>query len=411
MKVTGEDRELLRSLASQVARIAHLPEQEEKRKLWIAHNSLEKVGPMVMSFPEGSWNELLPPESLRLTDPVLRGWECSLRQTIYAHEHLHDDEVVEPVFDIGWVSTFSGWGLDYRWICPEGTKASTWDSPMKELRDIERLRFPTSVMDEERTHELVAVASDIFGDLLNVRIRGLLWWSVGLANTAVMLRGLQQVMLDMYDNPGWLHELMSFLRDGTIHWIESLETQGYLTLNNEADHVCSGGVFHTRELPSAGYVPGRVRLKDTWGFAEAQEFVGVSPQQFEEFALEYQLPILERFGLTCYGCCEPLHDRLHLLKRIPNLRRVSISPWADPVAAAEGLGDDYIFSYKPNPATLAAVDLDENFIRRQIEEIMRICRDCVLEIIMKDTHTVNGEPWRIERWTRIASEVRGKRWG
>ncbi|MDP7287961.1 MAG: hypothetical protein QGH94_08205, partial [Phycisphaerae bacterium] len=76
----------------------------------------------------------------------------------------------------------------------------------------------------------------------------------------------------------------------------------------------------TDELPQADFT-GRVRLIDMWGFCESQETVGVSPEMFEEFVFPYQMPILERFGLNCYGCCEPLDNRWHVVKRFPRLRR------------------------------------------------------------------------------------------
>ncbi len=82
---------------------------------------------------------------------------------------------------------------------------------------------------------------------------------------------------------------------------------------------------------------------DMWGFGESQETTQVSPSMFEEFIFPYQLPILERFGLNCYGCCEPLNKRWYLIKKIPRLRRVSISPWADLHDMAEKLGSNYIY--------------------------------------------------------------------
>ena len=75
-----------------------------------------------------------------------------------------------------------------------------------------------------------------------------------------------------------------------------------------------------------------------WGFGESQETVGVSPEMFAEFVLPYQLPILERFGLNCYGCCEPLDKRWEYVKQIPRLRRVSVSPWSNRAFMAERLG-------------------------------------------------------------------------
>ena len=36
---------------------------------------------------------------------------------------------------------------------------------------------------------------------------------------------------------------------------------------------------------------------------------------------------LERWGVVYYGCCEPLDRKIPLLRRIPNLRKFSMSPW------------------------------------------------------------------------------------
>ena len=46
------------------------------------------------------------------------------------------------------------------------------------------------------------------------------------------------------------------------------------------------------------------KLKDLWFFSHAQEFECVSAAQHEEFLLRYQMPIIEKFGLVNYGCCE-----------------------------------------------------------------------------------------------------------
>lgn len=164
------------------------------------------------------------------------------------------------------------------------------------------------------------------------------------------------------------------------------------------------GVAYTNELPQSDWKEGQpVRLKDLWGFAESQETVGVSPQMFAEFVLPYQMPLLEKFGLNCYGCCEPLHDRWEYIKNIPNLRRVSVSPWCDQEIMAEKLGKNYIFSRKPNPS-LVCVSFNEDVIRRDIRNTLKIAEGCVLEIILKDTHTVQNDPRRISRWVEIAME-------
>ena len=85
----------------------------------------------------------------------------------------------------------------------------------------------------------------------------------------------------------------------------------------------------------------------------------MSPAMYEEFIFPYEKPIMERFGLNCYGCCEPLHGRWHVVRQHPHLRRVSCSPWANVDKMADYLGDKYIFSLKPNPAALAVPAIDD----------------------------------------------------
>jgi hypothetical protein len=141
-----------------------------------------------------------------------------------------------------------------------------------------------------------------------------------------------------------------------------------------------------------------------WGFAESQETVGVSPEMFEEFIFPYQKPILDRFGLNCYGCCEPIDPRWAVVRNFPRLRRVSASPWADREKMKELLGKDYIMSLKPLPTPLAASVLDEEEIRSDIRSDLTRTRGCCVELIMKDNNTIGGNPENVKTWCRIARE-------
>ena len=143
---------------------------------------------------------------------------------------------------------------------------------------------------------------------------------------------------------------------------------------------------------------------DMWGFCESQETVQVSPEMFEEFVFPYQMPIMERFGLNCYGCCEPLDKRWRVVEQFPRLRRLSVSAWADFEKMAEQLGADYIYSVKPAPADLALPKIDEDRIRRELRELLRITKGCRVEVIMKDNHTIGKNPENVTRWCQIAQE-------
>ena len=66
-----------------------------------------------------------------------------------------------------------------------------------------------------------------------------------------------------------------------------------------------------------------------WGCSNAQIFSEVSPAMHWEFAVKHDLRWLSRWGLTYYGCCEPLDQKIDILRRIPNLRKISASPWCN----------------------------------------------------------------------------------
>ncbi len=260
------------------------------------------------------------------------------------------------------------------------------------------------MVEVEKTHHLLEIAQEIFTDLLTVRVKGQFFWSLGMTWTLVNLRGLEQIMYDVYDHPQELHRLMAFLRDGHLEKLDFLEQNGFLTLNNDNTYVGSGGSGYTDELPAPDFDGVHVRTQDMWGFAESQETIGLSPQAFAEFVFPYQYPLLERFGLNCYGCCEPLDKRWEVVKNFPRLRRISVSPWADREKIAQHLEDKYILSLKPHPAYLALPHLDEEFLRQVIRYDLEVTRGCVVEIIMKDNHTLGGNPANATRFCEITHQ-------
>jgi hypothetical protein len=206
------------------------------------------------------------------------------------------------------------------------------------------------------------------------------------------------------DYPEQLHQVMAILRDGHLAKLDFLEENGLLSLNTENTYVGSGGFGFTRELPQDDFDAKKVRTVDMWGFCESQETVQVSPDMFEEFIFPYQVPIMERFGINCYGCCEPLHSRWHVVKRFDKLRRLSVSPWANFEKMADYLGADYIYSLKPSPADLALPTIDEDRIRKDLRKVLQITKGCRVEVIMKDNHTIGNNPENVTRWCKIAQE-------
>ena len=396
------DKGILRELAEKLAGQAALPEQQQKRELWRRHNDLQPTRPLVFCDPENGWNEILPSASLRCRGALARRWEMVLRKELFWAESLQDDKVSEPFFDIGYTHTEDDWGASEKQIGGTEGGSYVWEAALSREADIEKLHPPAFRIDQETTRQTVSLAEDIFRDLLQVRLTGVWWWSLGLTLNLSLLRGLEQVMYDLVERPRLVHRLMGILRDGYLQKLDYLEANGLLSPNTDL-YVGSGGFGYTSQLPARGS-GSAVKTRQMWGFAESQETVGVSPEMFAEFIFPYQLPLLERFGLNCYGCCEPLDSRWAVVKRVPNLRRVSVSAWANLEKMAGLLEDKYVLSWKPNPADLARPAIDEPALRKQLRRSLEITRGCRVEIIMKDNHTLGGNPQNAVRWVQIARQ-------
>ena len=405
------DIDILRGLAERKARIAEDPVNAERKGLWYRHSSREGTRPLILAEVSGVMSEVLPDAALRCRSPWARGVERSLRVELYQFGVLRDDHVVEPWINVGWRIHSSPWveGGEERVHRADNDGrlgARSWDPPILDIdRDFSKLSPRDHRVDRTGTLEEVERLEELFAGIVPVRIRGNQWWTMGLTWTAIDLIGLENLMLFMYDQPEGLHRLMRFIYEDTLAFADWLEVEGLLSLNNENDYIGSGSMGYTEDLPASGRGEGDpVRKRDQWVLVESQETVGVGPELFEEFIFPYQLDMARAFGRCYYGCCEPVHSRWHVLRRLPNLVSVSVSPWADEEVMARELAGEYVYSRKPAPSLVSTGVFDENAIRADLRRTLELTRGAPVEIIMKDVHTLNGEPSRLARWVEIARQ-------
>ena len=210
--------------------------------------------------------------------------------------------------------------------------------------------------------------------------------------------------MDLAARPDMVHEAMKRMLAAGMSQLEQVEKLNLLALNNDHVFISSGGYSYTKELPGKDFDPARVKPGNMWGFATAQIFAAVSPEMHWEFAVQYEMQWLEKWGLNYYGCCEPLDGKMELMRRIPRLRKVSMSPWINVDRAVKEVGDKYVFSFKPSPAILAEDEWRPEAARAVIREVLEKGRGCHIEVIMKDISTVRYKPQRLWEWSKIAME-------
>ena len=411
IKLSGNDTEILRRLAGDVAEIASLPVHKEKTRLWTKLNDLKSERPMVW-INEICWNEMNVNDELTLQckHPWARNQEDYLRKTIYQWRHLPADMIVDDylVCPLAIHSTDFGIIEDVDIVKTDETSdvvSRHFNVQIREPEDIEKIKLPQITHNEKATELCYQAMCKIYDGILPVKKEGQthIWFTPW--DFLIRWWGIQEAMMDMIMRPEMINAAVERMVDAWMVELDQFEKQNLLSLDNTNTRVGSGGYGYTSELPGDDFDAGHVKAKNMWGCSNAQIFSEVSPKMHWEFAVKHDMRWLQRFGLTYYGCCEPLDKKMDIMRKIPNLRKISVSPWCNLERIISEIGGDYVISRKPSPAILAETAWDSARARSDIREVIEKAEgNCHIEFIMKDISTVRHDPRRLWEWSMIVME-------
>lgn len=404
------DTLVLRKLAGEYGRLSQQDRFRENRVLHRAVNDLKPIRPVVL-IDELPWVEMnLGDElTLRCEDPVLRDVEWYLRTTLYKAKHLPADMLVAPYVSVHKCIRSAGIGIavDERTIAQQGRdtiRSHEYHDQLATDADLDKIHNDVITYDREETMRRYQLVGDAIGDILPVRIRGVESAGTGTWDTIAVYRGVSNLLMDLAERPDFMHRTVRILHDVRWDTIRQFEELGLFDHDPHSLH-CTPALVS--DLPGPDFDGEHVRLRNVWGRAVAQIFASVSSRMHEEFDIDYVKEPLSRCGLVYYGCCEPLDRKIDIVQKIRNLRKVSITPWADVNIAAEAIGKRYVLSSKPNPAAVAVDRLDADQLRREIKTILDACKrhGCACDLVLKDISTCNRRPQNIFEWERIVMDM------
>lgn len=418
--ISDSDKIILRELAAKLKEYSVRDIEQEKIKLWTAHNDLQRARPLIMIDPENGWNELITfKDDIKCQGFLAGEWEMWLRKQLYYAEVLKDDTVLEDVFYVPYVAKDSHHGVSLDKIGANhqhgkthnggnSTTAYVWKEVIEDFeKDMDKIKDPIITVDFEESQKLLELAQETFDGLLKVRRRHRWWHSMHLTKDYIHLRGFENLFFDFYDYPDELNALMQRITDIYEMKLDYLQSNNLLAPNTGDSYIGSGGWGYTSKLrafKNDEIEANGITTMDMWAHLESQETGEVSTEMFREFIFPHQARLAKRFGMVCYGCCEAVDPRWDVIKEIPNLRRVSVSPWANAEKMAEYLGSDYVYSYKPYPTMIAVPNIDEDEIRKNARDMLKLTKNCHMEFVMKDNHTLGKNPNNAKRWVEIVRE-------
>lgn len=394
---------VVRDLAKRYAEACASQKNQGKIRFWRAFNDLQGERPAVYSMYHHAAKELLP-----LLEPFetihLRAVEAFFKYNLWHHDHVYDDAILSPFLLVTAVmqSEPGFWGLDLDVTTDAHTQSWASKPVITCMEDIERIRFtPHRVLDGDPP--LARAMRDYVGDILPVHVRRISkyrWFGeMGFSFCLLALLGYEEFLYLMLEEPDLVHALLAKLQQGLLANFDGVKAAGDWA-------ACD--MFNYSMLPTASLAPPTPgaytdREEDLWFFTHAQEFDVVGPDLFKEFMLDYQQPVMERFGLSSYGCCEDLANKMEHLRRVKNLRKVGVGPRADIGTNIEAIGKDYVISWRPFPNTVDGI-YDPEGLRATVRDGLTRGKGTHMEIILKDILSFSGKPERMVTLSRVCME-------
>ncbi|MFO7636483.1 MAG: hypothetical protein R6W96_04165 [Clostridia bacterium] len=407
------DRAILRDLAQAYRGFTLLPEQKQTAEAWKDLNDLHPLRPMVYIF-QIPWHEMdVNGElALRTSHPLARKMEEHLRRSIYQFTHMRGDMVLPDVLYSPLSMTGTSFGIreeaEYA-RTDEGNPVCSrhFHIQIQCMEDVGKISMPHVKVDWEQSKRDEQALSDALGGILEVRMRGTSASVCNAWDELIRYTGVTEGLTALHENPELVHAAISRMTKAYMERIRQWEELGALASNNGPFLAGNGGYGFTRQLPGGMEKTLGTRTMEMWGGAMSQIFSDVSPAMHDTFALHYEKQFMELFGLNYYGCCEPLHGKMEVVKKIPRLRKISMSPWADPGKGAMQMKGDHVFSYKPSPSLLAMDVFSPEECREEIRRVLWHAKEhnCPVEVILKDISTVRYEPRRLWEWADMAMEA------
>ena len=403
--MTANDRAVVRELAKIYMSLVCTEKQEKMVRRFRDTNDLRPGRPPVI-LDEIPWYQMDIDGELKCIceDKEARNTELYFRKAIYYMKHFKADNLYEPIFRVKRAVDSTGTGL-----APVTADIKRTDSinniVSREFEDIledesalDVMHDPVFTLRPEKDEERMAFYTDLMGDIIPIRLYGYGYFYFAPWDKITRLRGVEPILMDMYDRPEYLHKIVKKFVSAAHAELDFIEKN--LDVATQPSLHCT---------PSAVSGLADEGLKATWCRSMAQTFGVISPAMFEEFELNYLLSVASRFAYTYYGCCEPLDDKISVIKKIPNLRKIGCSPWANVERCAAQIRGDYVLSRKPNPAHVAIVT-DPEVIRKETEETVKACMKygCPYDIVLKDISTVSGRPQNLIVWAQTVSDVLDK---
>ena len=393
---------VLTDLLAEALELWQSPEQERRRRLWADHfNQRTDEVPVSCAMFQGSqdlvWQKILPESTFMHKEGMGRIVEMHLRHTLWRAKHIPDDTPHDPTLRL---SALPALAPDELWGVPLASESTGQAGgaykpvpPLQDPDDIGKLRAPEFCCDGEAFARLRDEVVELVGEGLPV-VATCDALHNGPFEWAVRLRGIDNLLLDVYDRPEWLKELMAFLSGAIVAYHRQRGQHGSV-------HVPTDCALHS---PWDDYADGELKwLSSCWGYLHAQSAASYGPDTYAEFVQPYNVPIARLYGRVYYHGCECLDEKAEIISGLPHLAQFHVSPWSDPAVIGEKLPDTVSLEVHSHPTNVLLL-WDAAQMREELNDLARAAGSHPFNLKLCDIQTIDG-PDALVTWSRVAREA------
>jgi len=304
----------IKKLTERIEKLVNSPRNQEIAKVWKPqeytakdhwrgiplHSTKVKMIPFTVEPEIPMWAQILGFDIGEFYNDPRCYLENTLKMMIYRFEHFQDFTCVEKTIPIWLGTTFESSLFGSRTIFVKGE--SPWldrEPIIKRPEDLDELNFP-----DFYKSGLMPLAHKMYEEI-NELVEGKYTvvfpeWGRGPFGVVQHIRGLENLLMDIILRPEFVHRLMRFVTDARKSWVK--ERARFLRRKVEKGNLYNDEV----NCPT------------------------LSPSQYEEFVLPYELELCEfHGGITYWHSCGDTTKLLDSIRRIPNIDMFHIGPWTD----------------------------------------------------------------------------------
>jgi hypothetical protein len=209
------------------------------------------------------------------------------------------------------------------------------------------------------------------------------------------MRGMENLLFDVYDAPEFVHRLMGTITDYLIAYQKEREAAGGVSTD------VSGFGHVPYDDPATGQAN---RLKGMWAYIHAQSSASLSPEMYAEFVHPYNCRLSELIGKAYYHGCEDLSRKCRVIKTLPNLRLFHISPWTPAAPVIAELGQGFAYEVHSHPTNVVFGEGRDD-IKAELKRMQAAAQGTSHTLTLADIETFGGRFDRIAYWADAAQDV------